>query len=173
MAKMRFNGLNQVIAMLERVGDHVQGVEREVLYYGAEKVADAMEKAVESIPVETRTQRNGAPWWGTEEYPINGLAPTEKEQALAQFGIMDFETSMGTTYTKIGFTGMIEYDDGGNGFLRDHVATGELMQATEDGTYFRTGQHVIRPAAQKARGPAQKAMQQALNDQIDKLTGGS
>lgn len=156
--EIHLEGLEKIANNMRKIADHT-------LYEGANPVATAMHKGVSAIPTESRTHRNGDPWWGTEgHYPIHGCTAEEKAQIESNFGIANFRHKGGTVDTIIGFTGMMTTSGG------KEIAVGQFAQAVNDGTAFRQGCHTMRPGDSE-QGAAEAAMQAELDKQIDEYMG--
>lgn len=165
MARLKFSGLDEQISKLNKTMDSMSEIASKCLYKGAGSVAESVGKALDGIPVETRTTRNGNPYFGTSDHPIVGCTQSEKDQIKEYFGVAKFKKSHDAVQTSVGFTGYVsepyetKYGQG--------VPTGMLVQAIEDGTEFRKAYHGIRKAIKNS--DAEDAMQEQLNTEIDSI----
>ena len=152
MATMRWKGIDQYIAALQRVHGESEETVKRALYDGAGVVADAIKGGLGGIQTRDPDQ-----WY---EVTAPGPTPQEKADLISGFGLAHMQNRNGYISTKAGFSGRSE---------KSTVAT--VARNVESGTSWMRKQPVIRRAANSARGAAEAKMGQTLDDEIRKLMG--
>ena len=151
MAKMTINGLDELIARLEKAGRKPEAIVKQALYEGAGVVADAIRASVASIP-ENESK-------GTRAHPKLGITGVEKAGLLSGIGISQMRVENETVNLVIGF----------NGTNADGTKNTTVMRRAESGTSFQKKTPAVRPAVTRSKKAAQDAMQKVFTDELEKL----
>lgn len=145
-------GLDELNALLARLGDKAQEVASRSLYTGAGVVADAMTAAVRSIAAEPQQPKRRPP----EKTPARLPTPEEKAAVVGATGIAKFRKEGGEVHTLIGVTGN---GNGGYASINGHKKAVRLIaRSINSGTSFMKKQPVFRRAASQSRGAAVAAV---------------
>lgn len=159
MARMKFGGTDKYIAKLERLRDKSTPTAKMALYQGAKVVADEIRKKTESIPVVMSR-------WASEENPLEGLTQEQKDGLLDSLGVSPMLSDMGEFSVRISF-------DGYNSQRTKKYPKGQpnvmIARSLESGTSFRLKHPFVRPALDESRKAARKAMQNVIDDEVDKI----
>lgn len=150
LATIRFEGIDQYLAALQRVYGQSEETAKRALYDGAGIVANQIKSALGGIQTSDPDQ------WYEGQRP--GPTPAEKQALIGGFGLAHMDTKNGYISTKAGFKGQAE---------KTTVAT--IARQVESGTSWMRKQPVIRQAANAAKGAAEAAMRKTLDEEIQKL----
>jgi len=141
---MSTNGTEELMTMLNKLGDQAQGIAAQALYEGAGVVADAYAAAAGSI-VTTSRRRHNEP---------GGRLPTKEEKAMLvnSIGVARFNKDMDSVDTLVGAAE-------GYGILRGKRKAFKLLaRSINSGTKFMKRQPVFRRASTQSRAAAQAKM---------------
>ena len=139
-------GLDELSAMLAKLGDKAQGVASGALFDGAGVVADAMKAAVDSIG--TAPFQYAPP--GQHRLP----SPEEKAALVGKTGIAHFRKNGSDVDTLVGVTGNAGYAMVGG----KKKAVRMIARSINSGTSFMVKQPVFRRAASASTGAAKAAI---------------
>ena len=148
---IKTEGLDDLNAMLARLGDKAQEVASRSLYEGAGVVADVMTAAVNSIQAEPQQPKRRPP----EKTPARLPTPEEKAAVVGATGIAKFRKEGGEVHTLIGVTGQ------GGGYTTingQKKAIRLIARSINSGTSFMHKQPVFRRAASQSKGAAVAAI---------------
>lgn len=164
MAKITFKGLDSYMSKLSALERSADQVAKAVIYDGAEVVADAVRKGLESLPT---SEHDGKPWFGTPGHLARGPSEAQKKGLIDSFGITPAGTdAKGLINVHIGF-------DGYNSVRSAQWPQGQpnqmVARAVEKGTSFMEKNAVIKAAASKSRRAAVKAMERRAEEEIEKI----
>lgn len=141
---MHTEGLEELSAMLDRLGNKAQDVAVGSLFDGAAVVADAFASAVSSIKTEPFTHKK----------PHRLPSPEEKAALAGKTGIAHFNKNGSEVDTIVGFT-----KDAGYVQLGERkTAVREIARSINSGTSFMSKQPVFRRAGNAAKSAAERAM---------------
>lgn len=141
MAKMEIKGLDELVAKMEKLGQHPEGYVKRAVYVGAGVIADGIKTALGGIPTDEE--------YGTEKNPREGITQEEKASLISGFGISRMEEANGQVTVSLGFTGR---NVNGN-------KNSTVMRKVESGTSYMKKHPTIRPAANRTRAKATAEMQ--------------
>lgn len=146
MARLRFKGLDEYVAQLERISMSAgEDIERAV-YAGAGVVADEIKKGLKSL----RTSEDG-------------LDPLEKEGLIEGFGLAKIRKDGGYVNTKAGFAGLSRKQTKRN---PAGIPNATIARQIESGTSWIPKQPVIRSAVRASKDKAERAMAEAIEKAI-------
>lgn len=160
MARIKTKGLDIFATEFENLAGAISRINAMALYDAAGIVADEIASAMQALPVREDKE------WGTENHKLYGATQSEKNQLIENLGIADFQKTVGSHNTSIGFTGYVETP---SSRFNDHVPSGMLMQCIEYGTDFRRGTHTITAAMKRARSRAEQAIQNRIETETNKI----
>lgn len=162
MAKMTLKGFEEYEAAISRLSkDYKDEVAGAVIYAGADVVADAVRKSIESLPI--------VKGYGTEKHPLpGGVTQSQKDGLLVGFGISKMQNTGGSYNVKLGF-------DGYNSTTTEKFPNGQpnqlVARGVESGTSWKRKHPFVRPAVTKATKPAVEKMKTACDDACAKVMG--
>lgn len=164
MAKITFKGLDGYLAKLTALERATDKVVRKAVYEGAHVVADTVRSGLERLPT---SEHDGRPWWGTPGHLARGPSEEQKKALVESFGITPIDADRnGFVNVHIGF-------DGYNGIRSAQWPQGQpnqmVARAVESGTSFMEANPVIKKSVSQSRKAAEKAMEQAIDGEIDKI----
>lgn len=159
MAKIIFTAMDTYAKRLGILWKSQKQIIEEAVYQAADIVADEIKKGLKDIPIQEG--KNGMPPIGTQEKPLTGISRKQKADLIDGFGLAPMEDTFGMINTKAGFDG---YGSIKTRKYPKGTPNAMLMRSIEGGTTFRKKHPVVRPAVNRARKKAIKAMQ----DKIDK-----
>lgn len=159
MAKIEFKGITEYSAKLNRLSalsrDKVIGA---AVYDGAKIVADTIRQEIESLPTDEH--------WGTPDYPKAGPSQAEKDGLLESLGVTTIRDDNGFVNVKAGF-------DGYQGEPTAKYPKGKpnqmIARSINAGTSFMAKVPFMDRALRKCRKPAEAAMKNRVEKEIDKI----
>lgn len=159
MAKMQFEGIDEYVAMLKRLGGDTRELCGRAIYAGADVVADAVRSQIGTLPVAQKYAKSGE--------KINTITAAQKAGLLAGLGIARMKQE-GTGYNvKVGFDG---YNSQRTKAHPGGQPNAMIARSVCSGTSFRQKNDFVGRAARSAKGAAEAAMQKALDEELDKRT---
>lgn len=162
MAKMQINGPNDLMAELGKLGAEIDEIAAEALYAGAEIVADAIRKKLESLPEDTfRHLQKGEKFKGTPKEQRKDL---EKSLGITKMGI---DKRTGDYNIKVGFDG---YGSMPTKKYPKGLPNPLLARSIESGSSVREKRPFVEPAVKKNKKTAIEAMQTVLDKHIKIIT---
>lgn len=150
---LKTSGLDETLAMLEKV-TNIEDVQKVAIYKGAGVVADIMRDEVRTL----KTSDNYA------RLKMRYCYPEDKQALLDGLGVAGMKSDGDSVNTKVGFDG---YFTGKNG---DKIPLPMVANSINAGTSFMYKQPFIQKTMSKANKKAVAEMQDALDEQIDKIT---
>ena len=139
-------GLEDLNAMLAKLGDKAQDVASKSLYEGAGVVANAMKTATGSISTE--------PFRGKRAYGYRLASPEEKAAVHGKTGIAKFDKNGSEVNTLVGLARNAGYVQLGN----RKTPVIEIARSINSGTSFMHKQPVFRKAVSQSKAEAQAAI---------------
>lgn len=162
MAKFTFKGLEEYEMMLSRISS-VRTVEKicgEVVFAGADIVADAVRTAINEIPVVNPGAH------GTSSKKLQGITSAQKKGLQDSFGITPAANDDGYINVKLGF-------DGYNSVKTEKYPNGQpnsmIARSLNSGTSFRQKTRFIDKSARSAKAPAEKKMADTFDKKLTEL----
>lgn len=163
MATFEFKGMEEYIALLERLGHDTDAMCGKAIYAGAGVVADAIRAGVETLPEITEGH---AVFGYVTERPALGVTPRQKEGLLRGLGITEKEDKFGRHNVKVGF-------DGYNDVKTKKFPKGQpnvlVARGVESGSSAKLKSPFVRPAVNRVRSKAEAAMAEAADQEIQKI----
>lgn len=147
-------GLDEVMAMLNKLDENTEAIAKRALYIGAKVVADAYTAAVNSI-------RTSARRWHREP---GGRLPTREEKDALHIGISRFRGDTTEVDTIIGVA------EGYTTVGGRQKATKLIARSINSGTSFMQKQPVFRKASSTSRRAGQEAVVAEAERLIDEIT---
>ena len=145
----------QQLGNLEMIAPQSMG---KAIYEGADIVADAIKKGVQSLRVSD------------EQYAekVTGIRTIQKQGLIDSLGIAKATTDNGYRNVKIGF-------DGYNKLTSQKYPQGQpnamIARSVNNGTYFRTATHFVDRAVRRSKAQAEQAMAKQAEIQFKKYGG--
>lgn len=161
MAKIEFAQIDEYAQRLGILWKSQRKIIESAVYQGADVVADEIKKGLLEIPIQEG--ENGLPPVAHKGEMLTGVSRRQKGDLIDGFGLAPMESNGDYVNTKAGFDGYgsvktKEYPKG--------TPNAMLIRSIESGTSFRKKNPVVRPAVNRARKRAIKAMQEELDKQI-------
>ena len=140
-------GMDELSAMLAKLGDKAQEVASKALYEGAGVVANAMKKGTGSISTE--------PFKGKRVYGYRLASPEEKAAVHGKTGIAKFDKNGSEVNTLVG----LARDSGYVQLGSRKTPVIEIARSINSGTSFMHKQPVFRKAVSQSKAEAQAAIE--------------
>lgn len=160
MAMFVFKGLDEYVLRLSKLEKMTKEVAGKAIYAGADVMADAIRKNIDSIPVVDFRKR------GSSDSLLRGITSLQKKGLQDGFGITPMKEENGFYNVKIGF-------DGYNKVKSDKHPAGQpnqmIARAVESGTTFRAKHPFVSPAVKATKAVAEQEMAAVLNEEIEKI----
>ena len=157
------DGIEELGAMLAKLGDKATDVASGALFDGAGIVADAYNAAINSIVTE-ELHYVARPDMIGKRY----ASPDEKAALVGKSGIAKFDKSGDDVNTLIGVSGAAGYANVGG----KPKAVRLIARSINSGTSFMHKQPVFRQAKSKATGAAQAAIVSKAEQMFNEIIGG-
>lgn len=148
MAKLTVgNGLTEYIAQLQKVAD-VDAYLGKAVYEGASVVNDAVESALQALPVDDS--------YGNKSQKRNGLRSVEKEGLVRSYGIASMQKDNGYWNVKLGF----------DGYNKLGKANAMIARSVISGTSFMQKNDFMGKAVRSSKSAAEAAMRIKIDTEI-------
>lgn len=160
MATFHFKGLEEYEKMLSNLSSisAVRAICGEVIYAGADIVADAVREAIDSLPViDHRTH-------GTSANQLQGITSAQKKGLQEGFGITPMGEDNGVYNVKLGFDG---YNSVKTAAYPQGQPNALIARSVNSGTSFRKKTQFVDKAARAAKAPAEKAMAETFDKKLE------
>lgn len=161
MAKFQFEGMQEYLEKLNKIGTNADGSIKRAVYSGASVVLKQVENAIQNLP----TKEHKYVYSGQ----INAISPEQKQGLLDGLGASKMQNDNGYINTKIGF-------DGYNSVKSKKYPNGQpnslIARAIESGTSMRPKTRFVANATKAAKGPAEKAMAEQFDKDIKQIMEG-
>ncbi|MBO7662110.1 MAG: hypothetical protein J6U01_01930 [Clostridia bacterium] len=154
------SGLDDLSAMLAKLGEKAQDVASGALFDGAGVVADAMSAAINGIHTEPFKYATG----GQKRYP----SPEEKAALTGKSGIAKFNKGGEEVNTLIGISGAAGYSE----VAGKSKAVRLIARSINSGTSFMHKQPVFRKAVSGSSGAAKQAIVSKAEQMFNEIIGG-
>ncbi len=158
MARFHFEGVDDLVAMYEKLSKDSMSMIGEAVYAGASTVMKYVVQGIDSIVTDNRH--------GTPEHPTNGPSTYQKEGLYRSVGIAKARFDGDFYNVKIGF-------DGYNNLHTKRWPSGQpnsmIARSIQSGTSWMIKQPFMRKAEQSAKGPCEKAMAKVVDKHIEKI----
>lgn len=151
MAKLTVgNGLTEYIAQLQKVAD-VDAYLGKAVYEGASVVNDAVESALQALPVDDS--------YGNKSQKRNGLRTIEKEGLIKSYGIAKMQKDNGYWNVKLGF----------DGYNKLGKANAMIARSVISGTSFMQKNDFMSKAVRSSKSAAEEAMKTKIDQEISNI----
>jgi HK97 gp10 family phage protein len=147
------SGINETLAMFEKLSNEAEGTMKQCVYKGAGVVADTMRQNVEALKTQSNNKRTD----------VRYLYEYEKQALIDSMGVAPIKGGDDTN-TKVGFDGYYETKSG----KRHNIQM--LANSVNSGTSFMKKQPFINATKRKSESPCVGAMQKQLDKAIEKVT---
>lgn len=158
MARIKFKGLKEYQAKLEKLSGNTEEIAGRAIYAAAEIVADAVKANIDSLPIDES--------FGTAEHPTHGLKAIQKRGLQESWGITPMRDDGGYYNVKLGFDGYNDLETKGNPIGQPNQM---IARAIESGTSFSDKIPFVRPAVNATKARAEKALSDTLDEEIEKI----
>lgn len=156
MATMKWTGLDEYIAKLERIHEPREFI-GETVYVGAAVVADAVKAQINGLPVGNQFAKSGE--------RINTITSVQKKGLQDGFGIARMKKDGDFYNVKLGFNGY-------NGQKTKKYPSGQpnsvIARSLCSGTSFRQKNDFVGRAVRATRAQAEQAMEKKLDEILEK-----
>lgn len=160
MAKVTANGAEIYLKQLQKLGADTDAMCKVAVYEGAGVVADAVREGIKQIPDQDKPPK-------PEEGGIYaGLYADQKKGLEEGLGVSSITQQDGVWSARVGFDG---YNERKTHKYPNGQPNQMIAAATERGTAYRIKTPFIKKAVQKCRSQAEKAMENALDSEIQKI----
>lgn len=154
MAKAQVISVDNFIKDIDARSKEFSGMAGKALYQGAAILADQLRENIQNLPERPRSGKKGE--------TLRGVTAQQKQALLDHMGVTKMMNKDGTYDIKIGFEG---YDDDKTKSYPNGHPVSMIARSVESGTSFLQKTPFIRPASQKAKGPAEEAMKKEIETQ--------
>lgn len=154
MAKAQVISVDNFIKDLDARSKEFEEMAGKSLYQGAAILADQLRENIQNLPERPRSGKRGE--------ALRGVTKEQKQALLDHMGVARMMNKDGSYDIKIGFEG---YDDDKTKSYPNGHPVSMIARAVESGTSFLQKTPFIRPASQKAKGPAEEAMKKEIETQ--------
>lgn len=163
MAKMTIKGIDEYALKLSKLGNKSQEVAGKAIYAGAQVVADAIKRNIDSLEAVDDKYNLIAYKQGKK----SKLSETQKKGLKEAFGITKMQKDSDGFYNvKLGF-------DGYNDVKTKKYPNGQPNQliaiVTESGSSFMDKTPFVRPALNQTKKQAQEIMQKVIDEETGKI----
>lgn len=159
MAKYEFEGMDEYIKQLERIGKSATGMIKRAVFDGAAKVGDAFVAEINAIPTIGEHYFSG-------DVPIYGITAKQKAGLLEGFGFAKMKDEGGVINTKAGF-------DGYNSVKTAKFPNGQpnalIANAINHGTSRRPRTNFVNKAVNASKSNAEAAMAARFDEDMKEL----
>lgn len=162
MARVSFPGMKEYSDKIYALGKNTVPIIKSAVYDGAKEVADSVKAKLNGL--DTISDFRGIIQKRKNEPGL--ITEMEKEGLIASMGLASMINDGGYINTKIGFSGYNEmktktYPNGQPNAL--------IARACESGSSAMIKQPFLRPGLAEAKAAAEKAMQEKLDEEIEKI----
>ena len=154
MAKCEVISVDNFIKDIDARSKDFEKMAGAAIYKGAAILADQLRANIEALPERPRSSKKGE--------MVKGVTKQQKQALLDHMGISKMQNVDGTYDIKIGFEG---YDNDKTKSYPNGHPISMIARSVESGTSFLQKTPFIRPASQKAKGPAEQAMKKEIETQ--------
>ena len=159
MPSLKFEGIDDYIATLEKLsGDAGQYIGRAV-YVGAGVVADRVRESIQALPIENKH--------GSPSNLLTGVTRAQKQGLLDGFGISRMKVDGDFYNVKLGFNGY-------NSVKTKKYPKGQpnalIARSVNSGTSIRRKTGFVDKAVKAAKAEAEAAIAETLNKEIEERT---
>ena len=158
------SGMDELSALLARLGEKAQDVASGALFEGACIVADAFTAATNQIVTEPFHYLARPELTGTKRY----ASPEEKAALQGKSGIAKFDKNGTEVNTLIGISGSAGYAD----VAGKQNAVRMIARSINSGTSFMHKQPVFRKAVSGSSGAAKQAIVSKAEQMFNEIIGG-
>lgn len=149
MAKMRFKGIDEYAAQLQKLDNLSTGMIKRAVWEGASVIANAVKAEIKALPEISEREA----MIRTEQ--ITGITPTQKRGLIEGCGLAKMQNEGGYINTKLGFAGYNAtktraYQNGQPNLL--------IARAVNSGSSVRARNPFINKAVKAAKERAEAAM---------------
>lgn len=159
MAKLKFKGIDEYVAQLQKLENLSNESIGRAVYAGAAVVADAVKDAIRALPTDERTVKDGD--------MLQGISRLQKAGLIDGFGIAPLRNENGYMHVKLGF-------DGYNSVKTKSYPQGQpnsvIARSVNSGTSFRQKIPFMDQAVRNNKDKCEQTMQEAFDKELRKLT---
>lgn len=159
MAKLKFKGIDEYVAQLQKLENLSDESIGRAVYAGAAVVADAVKDAIRALPTDERTVKDGD--------MLQGISRLQKAGLIDGFGIAPLRNENGYMHVKLGF-------DGYNSVKTKSYPQGQpnsvIARSVNSGTSFRQKIPFMDQAVRNNKDKCEQTMQEAFDKELRKLT---
>lgn len=160
MARITTKGLNDVLTKLKELQDLSRETMGEIIYEGADVMADAIRAEIQALPVTTQRFGSGI---------IKGVTSVQKAGLLDGFGITPMQERNGKYDVKIGFNG---YNKQRTKKYPSGQPNSVIARSVCSGNSFREKNNFVGRAIRKHRKDCLEAMREKATEKINQIMEG-
>ena len=160
MAKITTKGLDDVLTKLDKLGNLSRETMGEIIYEGADIMADAIRAELQALPVTRQKAAYGE--------KLSGVTSVQKAGLLDGFGISRMQDKGGTYDVKIGFNG---YNNQRTKKYPSGQPNSVIARSVCSGTSFREKNDFVGRAMKKKQA-AIEAMRDKATEKINQIMEG-
>lgn len=158
MATFQFRGIDEYIARLSKLIDEPRETIGRAIYAGADVVADAIRRELNSLPVGDRYAQEGE--------KINTVTAAQKAGLSNGLGIAKMRQDGTAHNVKVGFTG---YNNQHTRSYPGGQPNSLIARSVCSGTSFRAKNDFVGRGARSAKAHAEQAMKNELDNTYKKI----
>ena len=155
MATFKFEGIDDLIAQYEKLGENSEKMISKAIYEGVGVVYRAIQTSLNNINTDNR--------YGTSDNPLQGPSSLQKAGLEKSLGIAPLRNDNGFVNRKIGF-------DGYNGVKTKTWPSGQpnvlIARSVESGTSWMTKQPFMRTAETASKSQCEKTMRETIDKEL-------
>lgn len=155
MAKLKFEGLEEYIAELQRLNDVSRECISYAVYDGAAVVADEVKRAIHDLPVDNRRVSDGE--------MLNGISNLQKAGLLDGFGIAPMQDDNGYINVKLGFAG---YNAVKTRTFPNGQPNSVIARSVNSGSSFRQRIPFVDDAVRRNRTECEQKMKETFDKKL-------
>lgn len=160
---MTFAGSDEYALKLDKLANSSGKIVKKAIYNAAALVTDAIRSNINAL-------EEAPEYVGSQKKPIHGLTKRQKQGLLDGLGFSPVnQDKKGFWNSQIGYEG---YNDVKTEKFPQGQPNLLIARAVESGTSFRIKTPFVRPAVQKTRTQAVKAMEKVIDEASDNIMNG-
>ena len=157
MAKLKFEGLDEYVAQLQKLSDLSRECIGRAIYEGADVVADAVKSNIEALPIDERFAKDGT---------LSGISRAQKQGLINGFGIAPLRDDNGYLNVKLGFAG---YNNVKTKSFPNGQPNSMIARSVNSGTSFRDRIPFVDNAVRAQKSVCEQKMKETFDKELKKV----
>jgi len=149
LAKMTIVGIENYTKELDELAGECGKLFGQVVYYGAEVVADAVKESIHGLPIREKNSKTRP----------KGVTVVEKQGLLDSFGIAKMQKNGDKFDVRLGF----------DGYNEDDKPNSMIARSVESGTSWLVKTPFIQNTARKMKPKAQERMREVFDNGVQDI----